>query len=214
MPQLPQMSLPPVCTECQTTIQPAQDGAPPQQFGWNMLRSADGKTRVDYPNMSVISDPAAGKATILDHVKKEVREVKLPDAPKPPDMPQMPQMPGVPGAPPTPPNVSVQDLGKRLIDGHEVEGKQFTAPPDLPKMPSIPKPPAPPAMPGMPQPPAMPAPPPMPTVTEVWTSTQTKVPVLTKVSGAFGRQISQCKPGIPGEPNPAAFQIPPEYKKI
>ena len=200
-----------------TTLQLAQPGALPQQSPSQMFRSADGKMRVDTGNTSVITDPASQKAMVLDHIKKEAHMFPLPQAPQAPQMPQMPQMPGgLPSNMPKPPQV--EDLGKGFIEGHEVEGKKYTFhPPDPPKLPDVPKPPelAKPAMPGMPnapQMPPMPPKPPMPTVAEVWTSTETKMPVLTKVTGPFGQQVCHCKPGAPGEPPPAKFQVPPDYK--
>jgi hypothetical protein len=106
----------------------------------------------------------------------------------------------------------VEDLGKGFIEGHEVEGKKYTfqppKPPDMPKLPELAKP----AMPGMPAPPQAPPAPKMPTVAEVWTSTKTKMPVLTKVTGPFGQQVCHCKPGPESEPHPAVFQVPPDYK--
>jgi hypothetical protein len=47
----------------------------------------------------------------------------------------------------------------------------------------------------------------------VWTSTSLKTPVLTKVKGDFGEQITHCRPS--GQtPPPAAFEIPPDYKQV
>ena len=36
-----------------------------------MWRSSDGKTRIDTPQSSVISDPVSQQTIVLDHVKKE-----------------------------------------------------------------------------------------------------------------------------------------------
>jgi hypothetical protein len=106
----------------------------------------------------------------------------------------------------------VEDLGKAFIEGHEVEGKKYTVhPPDMPHIPALAKP----AIPGMPAAPQIPKQPAMPTVAEVWTSAQTKMPVLTKVTGPFGQQVTHCKPGAVVPPaNPAHFQAPPGYKFI
>jgi len=173
--------------------------------------------RLDFPNMSMISNPAAGHAMLLDHVKQEVKVVPL----QAPGMPQMPNAPGMPQAPkpPSMPQVSVKDLGKGMIEGHPVEGKQFTMhvpgppkPPDAPAMPGMPKPPAAPGAPqapGMPQAPAMPKP---PTVAEVWTSQTTGLPVLTKITGEFGQHTTYCKTAPTAEPAPSMFQPPPHYK--
>jgi len=210
----------------------------------------------------MISIPAAGQNILLDHVKKTAKiQPAPPPAPQMPGMPQMPQFapPGLPSAP-KPPNVQVQDLGKSVLQGLEVEGKRFQfPPPPLPKMPAkpalpqMPGMPQPPQMPGMPQPPQMPgkpqapgAPPPpgmpqapqappmpqapgapplpalpgmppppqVPTVAELWTSTSMRIPMLTKMSGGFGQLTQVCQRATPGEPHPAAFQIPPDYKVI
>ena len=208
-----------------------------------MFRASDGKTRVDCGNTSIITDPAAGKTILLDHLKQEAHVIPTP--PQSPAMPQMPQM-GMPqfGMPqfappgaPQPPQVQVQDLGKSFIDGHEVEGKRYIIqPPPPPQVPPIPqpmavaqaqamarmppmpgKPPIPqmPGMPQAPQPPQMPQapqPPQPPTVAEVWTSTQLKLPMLTKMSGPFGQQGCKCNIAPTGEPHPSLFQIPQGYK--
>jgi len=50
-----------------------------------------------------------------------------------------------------------------------------------------------------------------PVVSEVWTSTSLKMPVLTKTAGSFGQQVCHCK-CAGGEPHPSMFQIPPGYK--
>jgi hypothetical protein len=115
--------------------------------------------------------------------------------------------------------MTVKDLGKRVVDGHEVEGKQFTLPskPELPKPPEMPKPPAIPKAPGMPEPPAKPEapkPPVPPLVTEVWTSTELQVPVLTRITGAFGKQTCHCKNLAGGEPAASLFKVPADYKKV
>ena len=123
-------------------------------------------------------------------------------------------------------SVKVEDLGKSMIEGHEVEGKRFTLPPfappakpDLPQMkmpaapqaamPGTPKAPAPPGTPSAPQAPKLP---PIPSVTEVWTSVKLKVPVLTKVTTTAGEQTTYCKPVSGDDPHPSVFQIPQGYK--
>lgn len=196
-----------------TTVQLAQPGALPKQSPSQMFRSADGKMRIDTGATSIITDPASQKAMVLDHIKKEARMVPIPQASQ---MPQLPGGPpgGLPAGMPKPPQV--EDLGKAFIEGHEVEGKKYTFhPPEMPKPPDLPKPPAlaKPSIPGMPSAPQMPPAPPMPTVAEVWTSTKTKMLVLTKVTGPFGQQVCHCKPGAAAEPpHPALFQVPPGYK--
>jgi len=111
--------------------------------------------------------------------------------------------------------MQVQDLGKSMIEGHEVEGKRYVLPAaQKPQMPSMPKMPKLPQMPKPPQSPQATAPPkpPQPTVTEVWTSVNLKMPVLTKVTSALGSQTTYCKPTSAEEPHPSTFEIPPGYK--
>jgi integrin beta 8 len=142
----------------------------------------------------------------------------------------MPQMPGMPAAPgmPQPPQVHVQDLGKSFMQGQEVEGKRYTIqPPAMPQMPQMAKAQVPgPQMPGMPQmpqapgmpnPPAMPQIPPkpqLPSTAEVWTSPKLQLPMASRINGSFGQQTAICQNAVPGEPNPAIFQAPPDYKQI
>jgi hypothetical protein len=200
-----------------------------------LWRSGDGKTRIDTPTTSVISDPISQHTIVLDHLKKEASILPMP----PPGSPVTP-----PGAPPgaaaavKPPAVHIEALGKSMIEGHEVEGKRYTLPPvsapakppmpaapampgakmpglkmpglkmpaaNIPGAPSAPKPP------GAPTPPSMPKLPPKPSVTEVWTSVKLKTPVLTKVSTVGGEQTTYCKPTETAEHPPSVFQIPPGY---
>jgi hypothetical protein len=219
-----------------TTMQPSAPNAPATQTPSQMLKSGDGKMRVDYPNMSVITNPAAGHALLLDHAKQEVKMVPLQmhSPPEMPAAPHIPPFPPVPGATHMP-AVSVKDLGKAMIEGHPVSGKQFTmhmpglppppaapqAPgmpktPGAPQLPGMPKAPAMPQLPGMAKPPAPPAPPkpPTPTVAEVWTSQATGLPVLSKTTGEFGQQTTYCKVAPVPEPHPSMFQPPPNYKFV
>ena len=180
-------------------MQLATPGSLPQVSPSQMLRSGDGKMRIDFGNTSMITDPAAMKTILLDHIKKEALTVPLPQGPQltPPGLPAFPNSPVPPQA---------LALGKALIDGHEVEGMQYTFQP-----PTLPKPPAMPQMPGVPQAPQAPA---MPTTAEVWTSVKTKLPMLTRITGPFGQQICQCKTSTAPEPPPTAFQIPQDYKPV
>jgi hypothetical protein len=179
-----------------------------------MWRSSNGNLRIDTPHTSIISMPSAQQTIMLDHLKKEATVVPTPPATAASSA-EGPKMPaGI--APPAPPRV--QDLGKSMIEGHEVEGKRYTLPP--PPMPPAPPPPKLPQMPGMqklpqsgtpakpPQPPKLP----QPTVTELWTSVKLKTPVLTKVSTSAGEQTTYCKPTSTDEPHPSLFEIPPGYK--
>jgi hypothetical protein len=199
-------SIPRACGDCVTTTKLAgQPGAGPQQFTSKLFRSSDGKVRVDSGNTSVITDPVGQQTIILDHVKKEAgicpMDVEFPK-PSPAGTPS-----GAPPAVPTssPPPLNVQDLGKKFIDGHEVEGKRYTLPPlasmpvqtpssRLPNTPQVPHPPH--------------------TISEVWTSTKLNLPVLTKTTGGFGEQTCHCKYTDSGEPAPSLFQIPADYKPL
>jgi hypothetical protein len=273
MAPIPPPAFPPVTAEYASTLQAAGTKGPPIQSAYRFARAADGKTRVDSGNTSVISNPITAQTILLDHAKKTATiqpgPFPAPPAAAPPPMPHlappaMPKLPALPNAP----TVKVEDLGKTLLDGHEVEGKRFVMPPptvpaapgfQMPAMPKVPgfkipgmpKPPAmqvpgmpkppemqvpgmpkapamqapaapkPPQMPGMPPPPAAPPlpgmpPPPAaphaPTTAEVWNSTKMGLPMLTKMTGGFGQLTQVCKKAVPGEPPPAAFQIPQGYK--
>lgn len=114
--------------------------------------------------------------------------------------------------------MQVEDLGKSMIEGHEVEGKRYTLPhvppplkPPLPEM-KVPGTPSIPKIPQAPKPAQPPKLPPVPNVTELWTSVKLKVPVLTKVTTAAGEQTTYCKPTSAEEPHPSVFQIPAGYK--
>ncbi len=204
-------SLPPACAECQTVTQAAKGGAP-QQSASQVFRASDGKMRIDAGNISVITDPKALQSIVLDHLTKEARI-----------LPMQPALPGAPplGAPPsfapkgapalpTTPAMAVQELGKQVIGGLEAEGKRYTIPPPIPKLPSGQMP----QVPGMPQQPAPPKPGQMPTIAEVWTSTKLGLPVLTKMTGAFGQLTTACKAAPIAEPHPSLFQIPAGYKPV
>jgi hypothetical protein len=197
-------------------MQLALPGAPPQQSASQLLRASDGKMRMDYGNTSVITNPAAQHAIILDHIKQEARVIPIPQISQMPKIPQL-GVPGMPGAP-APPAVQSVDLGKGFIEGHAVTGTQLTfhmptmpPVPGMPKAPGMPQAPGAPQAPGMPQTPGAPKPPAMPTVAEVWTSTSLHLPVLTKITGSFGQRTCYCKNAPTGEPHPSAFQIPPGY---
>jgi hypothetical protein len=90
---------------------------------------------------------------------------------------------------------------------------QQTLPPP-PGLPAMPKPPALPGVPQAPKPPAAPAAPKPPTIADFWHSPALCLPMLTKMSGPFGQMTQACHSAVPGEPHPAAFQIPPGYKVI
>lgn len=224
------MSIPPVTAEFTSELQRAAAGVAPVQSAYRLTRSADGSTRMDSGNTSMISNPGAGQSIVLDHVAKTaIIQPHPPAAPALPGMPAMPQ-PGAPGG--TSPSM-VQDLGKSVLQGLAVEGKRYVfQPPAIPNTPAVPKPPAMPNTAGSPKPPAiagapavpgapplpkappLPQAPPPPIVAEVWSSAKVGLPMLTKMSGGFGQVTHVCQGAVPGEPHPAAFQIPPDYKVI
>ena len=236
---------PPVTAEYTSAVQPPKPGAQPVQSAFRFSRATDGKTRVDSGNLSVISNPAAGQTIVLDHVKKTATiQAAPPPAPQAPGLPQTPQSPhlGAPAAP-TAPSMQMQDLGKSVFKGHEVEGKRYVIqPPPPPQMPGMPKapqlpgmpkapqmpgmkapqmagapaPPKAPGVPGAPPPPtpAIPAKPQSPTTVEAWTSMSMRLPMATRMTGSFGQMTQMCHAATPGEPHPSAFQIPPGYKVI
>jgi hypothetical protein len=132
---------------------------------------------MDFGDTSVINDAAAKKTIFLDHVKKEARVM-----PMPPPLPPTPEVPELqlPGAPPPLPSapvpIEVKDLGKRYLEGHEVQGKQYVfAPPVIPEPPELPDMPA-----VEPEIPPAPQPPLQETVSEVWSSTSLMIPMLSK----------------------------------
>jgi hypothetical protein len=200
-PPVPQ--LPPACSECTTTLQLAKPGSLAQKIPFKMSRSANGQLRIDYGATSVITNPATQQTLILDHIKKEVRAIPLPALASPLALPKVPGMPGAP-TPPAAPAMTIKDLGKRMIQGIEVEGKQITmphlTPPKLPGAPKVP------GAPTLPEPKAL--------VSEVWMHTKLQIPVLSRITGSFGLQMCHCTNTVAGEPHPSTFQIPADYKKI
>jgi hypothetical protein len=187
------------------------------QSAYRLSRDGNGNTRLDSGNTSVISNPSARHTILLDHVEKTATIPPAPSA-----MPALPGIPPIPplGVPGLAPTVHVQDLGKGVIQGHEVQGKRYLIqPPAMPNIPAAPQPPtvqAPgmPKAPGAPGIPPAPNAPPAPTTADVWTSTKMHLPMLTKMNGPFGQLTHACQAVSPGEPHPAAFQIPPDYKMI
>jgi hypothetical protein len=130
LPSVPPM--PPSCSDCATKTQ-APGGTPPTQSASRMWRSSSGSMRLDTPTTSIISNPAAQKTILLDHLKKEAMVIPTPPAAATPPSPGAPKMPGAPASPPP---LHVADLGKSMIEGHEVEGKRFTfTPPQAPAAP-------------------------------------------------------------------------------
>ncbi|MGB8990226.1 MAG: hypothetical protein WCC37_26755 [Candidatus Sulfotelmatobacter sp.] len=201
---------PPSCSDCATKSEAPGGGATAQSFS-RMWRSSSGKMRIDTPSTSIISNPTDQKTILLDHLKKEATIIPMPAASGTAAVGSS----KLPGAAPPPSAMQVQDLGKSMIEGHEVEGKRYVLPvaqkpqaPPMPKMPQMPGSPKSPTLPKAPPPPGAPK----PTVTEVWISTKLKTPVLTKITSALGSQTTYCKPTSTQEPHPSTFEIPPGYK--
>jgi len=200
---------PPVSLSGISTI--AQNGVSPKQFAWKMFRSSDGKLCFDHGPTSIITNPAAGQTVLLDHVNKEARIIPTP--PPAPSVPQLanPALPAMPVPGRALPNVPSQtvDLGKRFIEGHEVQGKRYTfQPPAPPQLPNAPGAPQIPGAPGMPQLPNMPAAPQMPGMPQL-----PNMPGAPQMPGAPGApQFSPQVPGMPGAPQlpnaPGAPQLP------
>ena len=183
-----------------------------------MARSASGQMRVDYGATSVITNPATGVTLLLDHAKQQVRAIPTPPGMTPPQV-TPPGVPGMPSmTPPAQPAMQVKDLGVKMVQGIEVQGKQITLPPlaapKPPAPPQVPGMPGAPAVPGAPAAPAIPKPPQVPMVAETWVSTKLQMPVLSRITGSFGQQMCHCKNTVAGEPSPTAFQVPPNYTQV
>ena len=159
-PQMPPQPLP-LSAEYENSVESKLAGATPQTTPWKLSRCSDGKSMVDYGNKTVITDPNAKQTITLDHLKKEALVTPhLPGQPNLPAMPGMPQIPSLKPPSPQAPPMDVKDLGKKMIAGHEADGKLFTFhPPQMPKMPAanLPQMPGlkPPPVPGL-QPPQAP----------------------------------------------------------
>ena len=81
MPQMPAPPAPPLtptCSNCVTTTQLAKAGAIPNQVPSSITRSSTGQMRLDYPDTSVITNPASGYAVVLNHIKQEAHIVPIP----------------------------------------------------------------------------------------------------------------------------------------
>ncbi len=212
MPAIPKPpALPPVTAEFSSALQLPKTPGPPVQSASRLFRASDGRTRTDSGNQSVISNPATGQTIMLDHIKKTATiQPPAPPAPAAPGMPQMPKfaIPGAPAMPMQPP--TIQNLGKSVMQGHEVEGVKFQIPqPQLPapavpkppglQLPGAPKPPQPPKLPqaaGMPQ---LPKPPQLP-----------GMPKLPKPPAPPQFLHAPQVPGAPPPPAPPGAPAPPK----
>ncbi len=184
MAELSAPSLPAACGNCVTTTQ--LSGAQARQSPWNLLRAGDGRMRLDFGNMSAITDLAAQRTTILDHVARTARIMPFsPEALK--HMVPGLAVPGAPGGMPPHGAVNIEQLGKQFIEGHECQGLRYVLPSSGAGV--------------------------SPSIMEVWNSTKLHLPVLTTTTGPFGQQTLRCT-HVPGEPDPSKFQIPPGYQRI
>ena len=186
MAELPPPPMPSALADCLTTFQSAA-GVVSQPSPSALLRSLDGKMRVDLGATSVITNPKEAVVILLDHVKMEARV--LPMSPGIPAVPGMPNLPGasLEGAAALP--GSIEQLGQQLIQGILAVGMRYT----LPQLPGETLP---------------------PTVAEVWTCTATQLPVMSKITGAFGVRTSICKTAPVSDPPQASFQIPAGYRQL
>ena len=186
MAELPPPPMPPALADCVTTFQSAA-GMVSQPSPSTLLRSLDGKMRVDLGATSVITNPAEAVVILLDHLKLEARI--LPMSPGMPAVPGMPNLPGAPLAGEAALPGSIEQLGHQLIQGIPAVGMRYT----LPQLPGETLP---------------------PTIAEVWTCTATQLPVMSKISGAFGVRTSICKPAPVAEPPATSFQVPAGYRQL
>ena len=123
------MALPPACSNCLTMLQLSQPGALPLQNPWQFLRAGNGCTRLNFGDMSIINNPAAGLRIVLDHLAQAARLMPL----MPGGMPGLPGMPGMPGFGLTGgaalgAAMAVLELGKSIMQGEPVTGQRFTFP--------------------------------------------------------------------------------------
>lgn len=81
---------------------------------------------MNFGDISIINNPAAGLRIVLDHVLKQARTMPMPAGGG--GMPGMPgfQMPGLPGGPAAAPGMNVVQLGKAFMQGQQVEGQRHT----------------------------------------------------------------------------------------
>ncbi|HLH39178.1 MAG TPA: hypothetical protein VKX39_08530 [Bryobacteraceae bacterium] len=183
-------SLPAACADCIETTRFAQAGLAPIQNAMQQFRSAEGKIRIDFGTMSIISNPLTQARMILDHPAMEARILAAPQLPPLPNMAGA-QLPHLPALPPGLLQIAaaaamatrMEQLGKALIEGHEVQGMRyaFGAGAAL-------------------------------TSWEVWTSTKLALPVLTKTIGPFGERVCVCK--CAAVQTPAVMFEPPSGYKI
>ena len=158
------MSQPPTpssCFDCATKSE-APGGSATAQSSSRIWRSSSGKMRIDTRSSSIISNPTDQKTILLDHLKKEATIIPMPAA----SGAAAPVSSKLPEGATRPPAMQVQDLGKSMIEGPEVEGKRYVLPaaqkPQAPAMQKMPQMPKEPEMPGSPKSPTLPKAPPPP----------------------------------------------------
>jgi len=186
MAELTPPPMPPALADCLTTFQSAA-GMVSLPSPSTLLRSLDGKMRIDLGATSVITNPVDAVVILLDHLKLEARLMPM----SPGSVPMMPGMPNLPGMPlegESLPGI-VEELGMSLIHGIQALGMRYT----LPQLPGETLP---------------------PTIAEVWTCIATQLPVMSKIMGAFGVRTSICKTAPVADPPQTSFQIPAGYRQL
>lgn len=175
-------SLPAACADCLETTLLAEAGAIPIQLAMQHFRALDGRLRINIGTTSMIWNPKTQIQILLDHVALEAMIISgvamagagLPSA-------ALGIAAGlVAGAA----IFELVQLGRALIEGHEVEGVRYVFAPGAAIL-----------------------------SWEVWTSTKLSLPVLTRTIGAFGERMCYCR-CTPVQPAPSMFEIPPGYTVV
>ena len=108
--------------ECIETTQSAQLGALPLASLLRRFQTADGRLRVDFGAISIITNPATGERILLDHLALVARiligAALLPSG-------ALPGILGLPAAPGLPAVTAVVALGMEIVNGLEVEGMRY-----------------------------------------------------------------------------------------
>jgi hypothetical protein len=175
---------PAACADCLETTLLARIGAVPTQLAMQQFRSLEGKIRLNFGTMSLITNPLTQVRILLNHVTLEARILA--------------SVAGIVAVPPLPSAaiglaaglalgaemVKMEQLGIAFIEGHEAQGMRYLFPPGG-----------------------------LILSWEVWTSTTLHLPVLTRTLGAFGERLCKCR-CTPVQPPPAMFEIPAGYTVI
>jgi hypothetical protein len=155
------------------------------------MRDEKSRTRVEHGDIVSVNDPVAGKSFLLHPAKK----IAIPQEPKPPMLPAQPAVaapkPGAaPALPQAPEFKETADLGKKMVNGHMAQGKQYSA-----------------TVPGKPK----------PMSAEVWTAPDLKLPMHSTVKdpSTGTTTVTQMKNVTPGAKiDPGKFKIPADFKTI